>query len=252
MKCKRILTREVVNGTMNAPTNTTRELNAQISPLLALPGELRNRIYRYVLLKAEIHLDLHAIHDMTNILRASSQLRAEAKVIFYGENHFIITNAIHQQRHVEAFLNWVGSKNTCKLPCVGLQLNTPPAWTTANRVLADSFESGMSEEQAFDEVVKALGSEDRKIAPHVFSGIITDNLNALTAIAENLVDSGVLVDNIKAQDPGDLALKEKTKDVVDKTSKALARQLTGTFLSVLQARRTQNIETRQSVAGEDE
>lgn len=77
-----------------APTPTPppyRTTATASSPLFKLPGELRNRIYRYALHDAKHAIELTpstwASHQPA-LLRASTQLRAEALPIFYLENVF--------------------------------------------------------------------------------------------------------------------------------------------------------------------
>lgn len=61
----------------------------QTSPLLGLPGELRNRIYRAALL--EDHIDVtNASFTEPGLLRTCKLIRHEAGPIFYTENTFEI------------------------------------------------------------------------------------------------------------------------------------------------------------------
>ena len=59
------------------------------SPLLELPGELRNRIYGYVLVDDIIKLDSTG-HTEPELLHTCKQVRKEAIRIYYAENRFEI------------------------------------------------------------------------------------------------------------------------------------------------------------------
>ncbi|KAK5127473.1 hypothetical protein LTR85_006812 [Meristemomyces frigidus] len=60
------------------------------SPLLALPGELRNRIYRLALVEPRLVLLNRTKFVEPALLVACHQIRHEAAPIFYGENDFRI------------------------------------------------------------------------------------------------------------------------------------------------------------------
>ena len=107
------------------------------SRLLHLPGELRNRIYRYAVVGstkgAPIDVTISSIPEPA-LLRTRKQIRAEAISIFYIENHFkCITSgfdsrvhllferkliAIHKNHHV----------NLSGLPEIALELRGPYNW----------------------------------------------------------------------------------------------------------------------------
>lgn len=76
------------------PTSTPRPYRTAAtvsSPLFKLPGELRNRIYRYALHSPKQPLELtpsNWAEHQPSLLRVSTQLRAEALPIFYLENFF--------------------------------------------------------------------------------------------------------------------------------------------------------------------
>ncbi|KAM0715529.1 hypothetical protein Q7P37_009027 [Cladosporium fusiforme] len=72
----------------NSDIITKTELNRTRSPLISLPGELRNRIYRYTLVRArsiEIDASTWSTHQ-PSLLATCRQIRAEALPIFYVEN----------------------------------------------------------------------------------------------------------------------------------------------------------------------
>lgn len=67
-------------------------INAQLqSPLLQLPAELRNIVYRYSLIKTgEIRIQLRDLIP-PSILCVCRQIRHEASSIFFSENTFVLT-----------------------------------------------------------------------------------------------------------------------------------------------------------------
>ncbi|KAK5116645.1 hypothetical protein LTR62_007319 [Meristemomyces frigidus] len=61
------------------------------SGFLALPAEIRNRIYEYVLLQHHVSMAPFAINPHTpGLLRVNKQARAEAIGIYYLRNNFKI------------------------------------------------------------------------------------------------------------------------------------------------------------------
>ena len=62
------------------------------SPLLKLPGELRNRIYRFALITHD-HIRLPVTtrtFPEPALLATNKEIRREASSLFYSENHFMI------------------------------------------------------------------------------------------------------------------------------------------------------------------
>jgi hypothetical protein len=53
-----------------------------------LPGELRNKIYRYALVSQDIDPLTAEGKGRTSLLRVNRQIRAEAITFYYGENSF--------------------------------------------------------------------------------------------------------------------------------------------------------------------
>lgn len=75
------------------------DLSSSARPsLLGLPGELRNRIYRLVVVEDERiemtpidpYLVLDIKYKLPGIIHASRQLREEARSIYFGENSFAV------------------------------------------------------------------------------------------------------------------------------------------------------------------
>ena len=66
----------------------------QGSPFLTLPGELRNRIYRFILVQPPgERVQLRVPSDFTGpgLLTTCKQIRVEAQQIYYSENTFMVT-----------------------------------------------------------------------------------------------------------------------------------------------------------------
>lgn len=65
------------------------------SPILALAGEIRNRIYRYALVTSQpFTVQLQFAPLDTALLRVNKQIHAEASSIFYHENAFRFPQAL--------------------------------------------------------------------------------------------------------------------------------------------------------------
>lgn len=81
---------DATSGKMDAELINKQALNAQNSPLLALPGEFRNTIYRYALCEPDVDTkcDSTEIHARTSLLRTCTQIRDESSAIFYAGNKF--------------------------------------------------------------------------------------------------------------------------------------------------------------------
>jgi len=93
------------------PLNTpTMASTASIGcPLLALPGEIRNRIYRYILIKPNpFAVKLQFSPRDTALLQVHKMVYKEASTIFYYENTFRIPESLFLGapilQHMEKFL----------------------------------------------------------------------------------------------------------------------------------------------------
>lgn len=91
--------------------------------LLSLPPELRNRIWRFVLVKASA-IDVFAVstatergriykyaqvsHDYPHLLGVSRQIRDQAKAIYFEENIFQFDPSAGTRGCVQAFERWSG------------------------------------------------------------------------------------------------------------------------------------------------
>jgi len=83
------------------------------SPLLSLPPELRNSIYRLVF-KSEgeyIEIEPSHIHKHDGILQTCRQIREEGAAIFYAENTFISRFGVGSSNFVLAWLSAIGRRN---------------------------------------------------------------------------------------------------------------------------------------------
>jgi len=81
---------EVSNTYAMRDSNNDRTASGQTSPLLKLPGELRNRIYRLTLASgpdSEVRIDEGDVPE-PNLLLTCHEIRAEAISIYYGKNLF--------------------------------------------------------------------------------------------------------------------------------------------------------------------
>ncbi|KAK4548801.1 hypothetical protein LTR36_008574 [Oleoguttula mirabilis] len=73
---------------MNQNTASSAIQNPPASPLLSLPPELRNRIYRFTLVEAHAIRITADQHEQPNLLHANRQLRSEARAIYMQEKDF--------------------------------------------------------------------------------------------------------------------------------------------------------------------
>lgn len=90
---KTTATAYMMSGSTNIACNLgSAEVGAlPTSPLLRLPGELRNEIYRYALVEADnehIRISKHIKPAQPGILQVNRQCRKESADIFYAENTF--------------------------------------------------------------------------------------------------------------------------------------------------------------------
>ncbi|KAK5739143.1 hypothetical protein LTR17_005444 [Elasticomyces elasticus] len=80
-----------VAASMKTPISQTKakvaDTGTQKSAFLALPPELRKRIYEYTLIQSnEVVVDVHL--QVPSLLHVSRQVKKEASGIWYGGNHF--------------------------------------------------------------------------------------------------------------------------------------------------------------------
>ena len=124
--------------------------NAQNSPLLKLPAELRNKVYRSILIADdEININMRDIQAYTRILNVCTQIRTEASEIFYGENTFRITDAERQQPDTASFLQEAGIQNIAKISTLTVDLALPK-WESKARAVAEFLEENNHEAAAQD------------------------------------------------------------------------------------------------------
>lgn len=97
-------------------------LSQQQSPLCTLPGELRNRIYRLVLVQSSVILDVKILSTPTEpaLLATCQRIRKEALNIFYSENtfHFDLSVGLDLEKDEELMHSgWLASlgKTRCGL-----------------------------------------------------------------------------------------------------------------------------------------
>jgi len=93
--------------------SNTDHLSAAImtepSRFLALPAEMRNRIYRALLVADEpIEANCSNIKACIALLRTSKQIRAEATAIFYAENKSVATVSGHEScEAIVSTMHWI-------------------------------------------------------------------------------------------------------------------------------------------------
>jgi len=79
-----------VPGAAATPTRPSPTPSSTGSPFMELPGELKNRIYFYALVKPETNIEITALSwpfHQPALLKTCKQIRGEALSIFYNENH---------------------------------------------------------------------------------------------------------------------------------------------------------------------
>ncbi|PPJ54496.1 hypothetical protein CBER1_02475 [Cercospora berteroae] len=74
--------------TRKPPLSSLKPSSQDASPFFSIPGELRNRIYRLVLVKEHDVLVSHTGYTRSGLLGVCQQIAAEATAIYYEENTF--------------------------------------------------------------------------------------------------------------------------------------------------------------------
>ncbi|KAK3722639.1 hypothetical protein LTR37_002209 [Vermiconidia calcicola] len=126
---------------------------AASSPLLELPGELRNRFYGYVLVDDIIKLD-STRHTEPELLHTCKQVRKEAIRIYYAENRFEILVPDYDS---SLLLQW--SQKAVQLPWITTH---PPSQAPSGTSVEGLVVGGMfhlvrtSQNQPWDYVKKLL------------------------------------------------------------------------------------------------
>lgn len=83
------------------------------NPLMRLPGELRNEIYRLVLVSNnQLRVTKSSIPTQPPLTMVSRQIRKEAIAIFYHENKFGVEVVNNDGRHEGVWLAKIGRENT--------------------------------------------------------------------------------------------------------------------------------------------
>lgn len=172
-----------------------RDANAENSPLLALPGELRNRIYRDVLVSAQVQIDLPTSHSAFGLLQASSQFRAEAAPLLYEESASIISDAKGQRRHLGRFLRWIGKDNAARLRRLIFKFGEPSEW--GGKI--SYFIRDCPVKHSYKELEAALAG-DRNRVQAAEEGIVKSYYAAFERIASDLIHAGVHINNIAIQE----------------------------------------------------
>ena len=83
---------------ISTDTDTTFDAlssSRDVFPFFRLPGELRNKIYRYVILEDTVIHVSNTGYQRSGFLAASKQIRDETIKIFYHENQFLVAASAH-------------------------------------------------------------------------------------------------------------------------------------------------------------
>ncbi|PKY08128.1 hypothetical protein P168DRAFT_314253 [Aspergillus campestris IBT 28561] len=98
------------------PVNQTANTPSMPTTFLDLPGELHNKIYRYVLLQEDSIRPFWPRYDRglgLSILRTNQKIYKEAKAIFYAQNSFDFT--LYSPSMVSRFFDLIGGEGTSYL-----------------------------------------------------------------------------------------------------------------------------------------
>ena len=102
--------------------------------LSKLPAELRNEIYRLVLVDDEpLDIERNAIAERTALLKACRQTREEASEIFYAENKFRLPGLCTHTADTITFLELAGQKNASGIPRLIVAFPLNKEWDTILR-----------------------------------------------------------------------------------------------------------------------
>ena len=161
--CKHVATRILSSIDKESATLANSDQTAQTSPLLRLPGKVRNKIYREVLVRRKqlsnfdkmtrdldtakaIDISLKDIKERTGLLRVCTQLRKEATAKFCTENTFRITHPLEQQVDVALFLQRCGPENAAKIPKTIIDFQFTDPWKSALETDVDRLGQGSEAE----------------------------------------------------------------------------------------------------------
>ena len=114
-----------VPSNLTTPTSTSiASSTATTSPLLdRLPPELRNQIYRLILIADDelVDVNIRDLYTRTAILRTCSQIRNEAKDLIF-ENDFLIACGCGDGEHAGRWLKSLGDDmRSLKLVLIGFE-----------------------------------------------------------------------------------------------------------------------------------
>lgn len=139
-------------------------MNSTASQLLtALPAELRNEIWRLVLiLPHRVWLNTHAnvIHQQTALLKTSRQIRAEASSIFYGENKFHTSFALGREDHLVPWLSAIGRDNARLIHLCAIHFTLSAVTASLNPRESEFYPMA----KAYDDYVDLVGSTAAGVA----------------------------------------------------------------------------------------
>ena len=221
--------------------------NSKHSPLLSkLPGELRNKIYRYVLLQEAIEIQLAPIYEKTNLLRTCSQIRKEASAIFFSENIFVITNVSeHPTKHSEVvqFFDCIGPTYAASIPSLIFRQAAPSEVVVIFRLMAECRAKRESYRGGSRTVARKLGLDQTKHAQELVLGILKTTEKAMRRLAKLVVGLGVAPSTITAG-PLD-QIMERSSDRNNKTFNEMAATLCEIFLEFVKKREVRLARGRQ-------
>ncbi|KAF7192407.1 hypothetical protein HII31_06439 [Pseudocercospora fuligena] len=94
------------DGNPAAPRST------RVLTFFMLPGEVRNQIYREVLVDGQrVTLDRKDVFERTRLLRTCRRIRREASSIWYAENRFLVLLSADDFELFPSWLDLMGKKN---------------------------------------------------------------------------------------------------------------------------------------------
>lgn len=143
---KKILMGQILSSLGTASRST--DMPSDRDPgLLRIPPELRNIIYHDVFALDEdemIDITLEEVKCRTSLLRVCSQIRSEAKSVFYATNSFYVADFFAQQAELGRFLKNAGS-SAKHVPELIIKIELPQIFLDA-LLLVDQIHDDMGEE----------------------------------------------------------------------------------------------------------
>lgn len=127
---------------METATDTTASGGSSVNqdtPLLELPAELRNQIYRYALVSnGAIRIRRQEYKSHTALLKVCSQIRKEAIKIFFTENRFRSISNDHRLGTTFKWMEMIGKENAACILQLAIRIKIAERCKESGHVMMNS------------------------------------------------------------------------------------------------------------------